>query len=72
MYDKVEAGQSTSYASQTPNTSRKRPAGSRSSSPVLLRKEEVKEETPEPELDEVRGWTAATAVLQHEGRGYAF
>jgi len=44
---------SSSTGRPTPGSSKKRVAGSRPSSPIL-RSGGVKEESPEPELDEVR------------------
>jgi hypothetical protein len=58
MYEQVNGGSSSSSMAQrppqTPSMSKKRDPGQRPSSPVLQGKQrQVKEESPEPELDEV-------------------
>lgn len=55
QYSGVNAGQPSSGSStvNTTGSTGKRKTTSRPSSPVLRREEVVKEETPEPELDEV-------------------
>lgn len=54
IHGKADAGQPSSSSSQRPGATRKRAQASRDSSPVFRTREEVKEESPEPELDEVR------------------